>query len=171
MNQAVLGITITYVALAALLLGIFFHSRVHVWIKFTCLIMVTSFYYLTYTSLQGVLGWPTQQELPKHFQLMAATITEPDESIGEKGRIHLWLTSFVDSKPADDPRAFEMPYELDLHKAVDQALSDQKRGRVKLGRSEEIVKGSDIPKDWTRYGQKRQKLKFFDLPDPELPEK
>lgn len=171
MNQAVLGLTVTYVALSGLLLGIFLLTRIPVWIKLCCVILISSFYYLTFYSLQGMLGWPTQQELPDHFQLMASSITEPDNTTGESGSIHIWITSFVDNKPAKEPRAYELPYDFDLHAALEDALKKQRQGNIQLGRRLEEVSTEDVPRDWTRYGQKRQKIKFFDLPDPELPEK
>ena len=48
MNQAVLGLTLTYVALAALVLAIFLLTRLPVWIKFAFVLTISSFYYLTY---------------------------------------------------------------------------------------------------------------------------
>ncbi|MBL1142987.1 MAG: hypothetical protein HND53_13240 [Proteobacteria bacterium] len=171
MNTAVFGLTLTYVALAGLLLGIFLLTRLPVWIKLSCVLLISSFYYLTFYSLQGLLGWPTQQELPAHFQLMASSVTEPDDKTGESGSIHIWATSFVDNKPAKEPRAYELAYDFDLHAALEEALNKQRQGNVQLGRRLEVDNSEDVPRDWTRYGQKRQKIKFFDLPDPELPEK
>ena len=171
MNQAILGLTITYIALAALLLGIFFLARIPAWIKFSCIVLVSSFYYLTFYSYTGLLGWPTQQQLPEQFQLMASSITEPDDTVGEPGVIHIWVTSFHDNKPAREPRAYELPYDLDLHAALDDALSEQRRGNVQLGRRLEIIEDPTLPRDTSRFGQKRENLEFFPLPDPELPEK
>lgn len=171
MNQAVLGLALTYVALAALMLGIFLFTRLSVWIKFLCVIVVSGFYFMTYQSLQGMLGWPTQQQLPEQFQLMASSITEPDGSTGEKGRIHIWGTAFIDNKPAKEPRSYELPYDLDLHAALDEALRKQRRGNVQLGRRLEKINDEKRPTDTSRYGELRQRIEFFDLPDPELPEK
>ena len=171
MNQAVLGLTLTYVALAALVLGIFLLTRLPVWIKFTFILTISGFYYLTYFSLQGLLGWPTQQELPDTFQLMASSITEPDEDEGIPGRIHIWATSFVDNKPAAEPRAYELPYDLELHSALEAALKEQRRGNIQLGKKKEGKTTDDLARDLSKYGQKREEIEFSDLPDPEVPEK
>ena len=170
MNQVVLGLTLTYVALAALLLGIFILTRIPVWIKLVCVLLVTGFYYLTFHNLQGVLGWPTQQLMPDQFQLLASTITEPNDDEGISGTIHIWAISFIDNKPAAEPRAYELPYDLELHSALEAALKEQRRGNIQLGRRKGEA-SDDMARDLTKYGQKRQELEFFDLPDPELPEK
>lgn len=171
MNQAITGLSITYVALAAILLGIFFLAKIPAWIKFVCVIMMSGFYYLNYYSLNGLLGWPTRQEIPEQFQLMASSINEPDESTGEPGSIHIWGTSFIDNKPAKEPRAYVLPYDLELHAALDEALQKQRQGKIQLGRRLEETDESLLPKDTSRYAQKQHRLEFYDLPDPELPEK
>lgn len=172
MNQAILGLSITYVALAALVLAIFLLTRLPAWIKLLCVILVSGFYYMTYHSLQGLLGWPTQQELPDNFLLLSSSITEPDETTGDSGRIHVWLNAFEDNQPALEPRAFYLPYDLELHSSLEAALKKQRRGKVQLGRAKKVATNDDeTPTDFTRYGQKRQLIEFYDLPDPELPEK
>lgn len=171
MNQAVIGLSLTYVALAALLLGIFLQGKLPTWIKFACIILISSFYYLTYHSFLGMLGWPTQQQLPEQFQLMASTITEPDDSTGEEGVIHIWVTAFVDNRPAREPRAYELPYDLDLHASLDEALHEQRQGNVQLGRRLVEIEDPNLPKDTSRFGQQRQRLEFFELPELELPQK
>ncbi|MCG8379275.1 MAG: hypothetical protein MI865_07360 [Proteobacteria bacterium] len=172
MNQAILGLAFTYVALAALVLTIFLRTRIPAWIKLLCVILVSGFYYMTYHSLQGLLGWPTQQEIPENFQLLASSITEPDETTGEDGRIHIWVNPFIDNKPAPEPRAYDLPYDLELHSSLEAALKKQRRGKVQLGRSKKMATNDEeTPRNLTRYGQKRQLLEFYDLPVPELPEK
>ncbi len=171
MNQAVLGLTLTYVALAALVLAIFLLTRLPVWIKFAFILTISGFYYLTFYSLQGMLGWPTQQALPEQFQLLASSITEPDEEEGTDGRIHIWATAFVDNAPAAEPRAYELPYDLELHSALEAALKEQRRGNIQLGKKIEAETTDDIAKDLSKYGEVREQIEFFDLPDPEVPEK
>ena len=102
---------------------------------------------------------------------MASSITEPDEEEGTAGRIHIWATSFVDNAPADEPRAYELPYDLDLHAALEAALKEQRRGNIQLGKKIEAETTDDIAKDLSKYGEVREQIEFFDLPDPEVPEK
>lgn len=171
MNEAIIGLTICYVALAALLLGIFLFARISYGIKLFLVVLLSGFYYLNFHSINGILGWPTEQQLPERFQLLASMITEPDESSGEKGVIHIWVNGFENNFPAPEPRAYELPYDLDLHAALDDALREQRRGNVQMGRRLEEIDDPNMPKDSNRFGQKRQRLEFFNLPDPELPEK
>ncbi len=171
MNQAIVGLSISYVALAALLLGIFLLSRTSVWIKFICVFLVTGFYFLTYQSYLGLLGWPTRQDLPAQFQLMASSITEPDERNGDPGSIHIWITDFEDNKPVKRPRAFELPYDLELHASLDKALEQIRQGKIQLGRNLQKVEEAILPPDASRLANRQHKLEFFDLPEVRLPEK
>ncbi len=171
MNQAIIGLTLTYVALAALLLGIFMLARVPAWLKSCCLLMISGFYYLTWYSYAGLLGWPTRQALPEHFQLLASSITEPDQSHGEAGHIHLWLNAFEDNRPVAEPRAYVIPYDLKIHAALDEALSKQRQGKIQLGRRVIVSNDESHPTDTSRLGQKREGIEFSDLPEQELPEK
>ncbi len=171
MNQAIIGLSITYVALAALLVGIFLLARTKVWLKFLCVILVSGFYFLTYTSYMGLLGWPTKQQLPEIFQLIASSITEPDERTGDLGRIHIWVTAFVDNKPEIQPRAYELPYDLELHASLDTALEQIRQGKIQLGRNLQVVEESLLPSDTSRLADRANQLEFFDLPEIRLPEK
>lgn len=171
MNEAVIGLSITYVALAALLLSIFLFTKIPSWIKLSCILLISSFYYLTFSSYLGLLGWPTNQKLPEDFLLLASSITEPDDSLGEPGVIFVWLSTFEDNFPANEPRAYKLPYDLELHASLDEALRQQRRGNVQLGRTVEKIESAVLPKNMNQFGQKRQKIEFYALPDPELPEK
>lgn len=171
MNEAVIGLSVTYVALAALLLLICIFTKIPSWIKLSSIILITSFYYLTFNSYLNLLGWPANQKLPKDFLLLASYITEPDNSLGESGVIFIWVSTFEDNLPAKEPRAYQLPYDLELHASLDEALRQQRRGKVQLGRTVEYIKNTDLPKNMSRFGQKRQKIEFYALPEPELPEK
>ena len=171
MNQAVIGISLSYVILAALLVSIFILARVPVWIKFVCIVFVSSFYFITYSSLSGMLGWPTKQTIPDDFQLLSSVITEPDNTKGDKGSIHIWVFSFVENLPVKEPRAFKLPYTHELHASLEDALKDQRNGKVKLGRRVQRQVNTALHTDASRYANKEYILEFYDLPDPELPEK
>lgn len=171
MNQAIVGLSVSYVALAALLVGIFLISRTSVWVKFLCVFMVTGFYFMTYQSFLGLLGWPTKQDLPEQFQLMASSIIEPDESAGDPGSIHIWITMFEDNKPERRPRSYELPYDLELHASLEKALEQIRQGKIQLGRNLQKVDEALLPPDASRLANKQYKLEFFDLPEIRLPEK
>ena len=73
--------------------------------------------------------------------------------------------------PAAEPRAYELPYDLDMHAALEAALKEQRRGNIQLGKKIEAETTDDIAKDLSKYGEVREQIEFFDLPDPEVPEK
>ena len=85
--------------------------------------------------------------------------------------IHIWVNAFEDNKPIREPRAYELPYDLELHASLNEALAEQRQGKVQLGRRLEESGDENLPRDSSRFGVKRQMLEFHELPDPELPEK
>lgn len=172
MNEALLGLSIAYVAVAALLAGLLIFSRWPMWVKLGCILLVSSMYFVNYQSLRGLLGWPTEAQLPSRFLLLASSVTEPDKTTGKQGVIHIWATSLDGDYPADEPRAYELPYEQELHGQLEDALKNMRKGVLQLGEATTVDKeGKQIPRDTSRFAQQQQSLLFYDLPDRKLPEK
>lgn len=171
MTEAIIGLSITYVGLAALLLVMVLFTRWPVWTKLACVVLVTAFYFVTYRSLTGMLGWPTRAELPERFLLLASSISEPDKTRGSDGSVHIWATSLDSGRPAAEPRAYALPYSRELHAQLEEANKDMRNGIMQLGRRVTTEADADVPRDTTRFARRRERLEIYDLPDPELPEK
>lgn len=172
MNETILGLAAAYVAIAALLIGLLIHGRWPVWVKLGCVLLVTSLYFVNYESLRGLMGWPTQTQMPARFLLLASSVTEPDKTTGEKGVIYVWATSLEDDYPADEPRAYELPYEQTLHSQLEDALKNMRKGVLQLGEATTVDEnGKQIPRDTSRFARQEQTVLFYDLPDRKLPEK
>ncbi len=170
MSQSVIGLSIAYVTLGVLLLGLMVSTRWPVWVKTVCILLVSSFYFVTYLSLGGLQGWPTATNLPERFLLIATSIQEPDKTTGRSGRIYLWASSLAENMPAAEPRAYELQYTSDMHKQLDAATERMRDGVMQIGRSEWISDG-EIPDQLGRFSEKRKTIRLYDLPDPEMPEK
>lgn len=88
-------------------------------------------------SLENLMGWPSDQSLPKEFHVHWVKIKEPNKKTSEKGYIYVWATDlnrsiskqgwqgwkgyFISFQSYDptEPRAYRLDYSKDRH---EQAL-------------------------------------------------
>lgn len=170
MTGAIIGITVAYVALAVLLLNLNFHSRWPAWIKGAAVAVVTVFYFVTYWALQGLLGWPTGDGTPREFIVLSAHVEEPDDKLGVKGGVYLWILAREDSRVGDTPRAYRLPYSKELHAQASRAAKQINRGIAQIGKMETAApSASGVLAPWIE--DRPQNLIIYDLPAPELPDK
>jgi len=171
MTEAVIGLSVAYVGLAALLLSLNLSTRFPTWVKLGAILLVTGLYFLTYHSLKEMAGWPAKGALPEQFLLLASSVTEPDPGAGTDGIIHIWVKSLEGDRPASEPRAFALPYLKELHSRLEEADNRRRTGVLQLGRREPR---SPLIEDSPRlllFGKRHDDLRLYDLPDPALPEK
>ena len=172
MNEAVIGLALAYSAVMAILAGLVIFSHWALWIRAGCVLMVTGLYFVTYTSLTGMLGWPTQHPLPERFILLASSINEPDKREGTAGSIHIWATSLEGDRPALRPRAYALPYDAVIHNTLAEADKRRRDGNVQIGLATTFDDERDErPTDQTHMATPDQRITVEDLPDPRLPEK
>lgn len=173
MTITIITLILAYVAVAALLLILSLQTRWPAWVKTGCIVLVSGLYFVTYDSLTGMLGWPTEEALPEKFLLHAAITEEPDKETGSKGIIHLWLTEVDEdeSMPLELPRAYTLPYDSELHERISESLRRMRQGILQVGESGDPVETDKIPMESAAYSERLQMIKFYNLPDPELPEK
>ncbi len=166
------GLIAAYVLIALLLLGVNFYTSFSWRIKAMLVVGVSAFYIVTYYSLPPLMGWPTNTELPKRFNLVAIYVEEPDKVTGDPGEIYLWLTDLVKGPGRNMPRAYRVPFSGDLHAKVVAAGTKMRKGLPQLGELVDEKLGPHArPTDASRGGQKTVNIEFFDLPDPLFPEK
>ena len=65
------GLVAAFVLTALLLLGVNLYSNFSWRIKITLIVVVSAFYVGFYYSLPPLMGWPTNDGLPKRFNLIA----------------------------------------------------------------------------------------------------
>ena len=170
MNEPILFLVITYMALAVLLLGLHIYSAVPMWVKVVLTLTVGGFFFVTHNALYGMLGWPTKRELPEEFLMLASRVVEPDKAGKTKGDIYIWVASIDDSYPNRRPRAYRVEYSEELHVKLEKADRQMRRGIVQMGRIEKIDALNKITDTQQTYKQIEQ-IVIFDVPDPQLPEK
>lgn len=166
------GLVAAYVLVALLLLGVVLYTKFSWQLKALAVVAVSAFYLITYFSFPPLLGWPTDADVPKRFNLVAIYVQEPDKTTGDTGEIFLWLTDLEKGPARNEPRAYRVPFNGDLHAKVVEAGTKMRKGLPQLGELvDENLGPSARPTDESRGGQKSVDIEFFDLPDPLFPEK
>ena len=183
------GLVAAYVIVALLLLVLNLNARWPWQVKALAIVVVSALYVVTYFSLPPLLGWPTDQSLPKRFNLVAIYVQEPDKASGREGEILLWATDMTEGPRAAEPRSYRVPFSVELHEKVTEAGNKIRKGLPQLGelREEKLAAHSTPatatqgvqkqvgapgrPADTTHGGQNSVAIDFYDLPDPLFPEK
>ena len=68
------GLVAAYVVVALLLLVLNLNTRWSWVVKASAIAVVSALYVVTYYSIPPLLGWPTDQALPKRFLLLAVDV-------------------------------------------------------------------------------------------------
>jgi hypothetical protein len=185
------GVVASYVVVVVLLLSLNLASRWHWGVKVVAIVITTAFFGVSYASITGLIGWPSEARVPERFLLDWGTVVEPDKLSGAPGSIYLWVEALDENNvPAHTPRAFRVPYSRDLadrighakeriEQGVDQAATardldlpesapDEDR-RLAGAPPRQNEPGS--PGDPTAFIQHMPAIEFQDMPPPELPSK
>ena len=166
------GLIAAYVLIALLLIAVTLYAQFSWRIKAGLIAIVSAFYIVTYFSFPPLLGWPTDEELPKRFNLVAIFVQEPDKTTGDPGEIFLWLTNLERGARRNEPRAYRVPFNDELHAKVVEAGTKMRKGLPQLGEVVDENLGPHArPTDESRGGQETTNIEFFDLPDPLFPDK
>ncbi|MCC7413030.1 MAG: hypothetical protein IT495_15550 [Gammaproteobacteria bacterium] len=165
------GLVAAYVLVALLLVSLLLFSRWPWQLKAAMVVVVSTFYIVTYVSIPMLLGWPTDDGLPRRFNLVAVYVQEPDKVTGARGDIYLWVTDMLAPPDQSVPRSYRLPFTPELHAKVVEAGTKLRKNLPQLGEIEEEEGKGSVPLDTTRMGQKSTRIEFYDLPDPLFPEK
>lgn len=157
------GLVAAYVVIAVLLLSLNLYSRWSWWAKIATNLLVAGFFWITYSSYQEMLGWPTKHSLPKRFYLHAANIDEPN-------RVYLWGTDLDRGFANAKPRSYELTYTKTLHERVDKATRKLRKGLPVIGEvSATGVSRQDAGAVEIKTNQ--SDVQFVDAPDALVPGK
>ena len=193
MTTAVLGISIAYVVMGLLLLGMGLTSRFAWWVKAVAIVVTSLFFIEAFYATKGLLGWPGSERLPARFQLLWARTVEPDAKVGDPGAVYLWIEELDENNvPAGVPRSYRLPYSRPLAERSSKARDEIMKGNPQQGSAEDLVETQaqqDVKVDAKRAGepsqgagvivdaeqakllQQAQKVEFGVMPLPTLPPK
>ena len=183
------GLVAAYVAVALLLLVLNLNTRWSWMVKALAIVVVSALYLVTYYSIPPLLGWPTEQRLPKRFHLLAVDVQEPDKASGRSGHIFLWARDLIQDTAGAEPRAYRLSYAPALGKTVQDAGEKVRKGMSQIGEVRDDMatasakhasaEDSDQTKvdgvaksaDAVAGGQSSVVIDFFDTPESSLPVK
>ena len=193
MTTIVLGISIAYVVMGLLLLGMGMTSRFAWWVKAAAIVVTSVFFVVAFYATKGLLGWPGSERLPERFQVLWVRVVEPDAKIGDSGSVYLWVEELDENNVASGvPRSYRLPYSRPLAERSSKARNEIMKGNPQQGSAEDLVETQaqqDIKVDAKRAGerpegtgvvvdaeqakllQNAQRVEFGAMPLPTLPPK
>jgi hypothetical protein len=132
-----------YALLGVLLLSLNFTSLWRWWVKAAAILLTVAACVGSYFSITGLLGWPADKGMPERFSLISTRIVEPDALRGTPGHIYLWVEQIDENQIViSPPRAFEVPYKVDLSVQVAQAQNELDSGSNIMGQFAATETGS-----------------------------
>ncbi len=185
----IFGLIAAYIVIAVLLLSLNLTSRWQWWIKATAIVVTAGFFVGAYVFTYRLLGWPTDTELPAHFQVLWAQVEEPDKFTGEDGAIYMWLDELDEYNiPSGIPRSHQLPYTDRLAEAVLDVTDQIQEGMDVAGTAEmfeekmlvdeEVLENLEEGDEQSggRYDVEvfpddHQVIQFEEMPAPILPDK
>jgi len=134
LETGVLGLSIAYVLLSTLLLAVLIRLPVPRLAKIAAIVGASLFYIVVFFATQRLLGWSAPVAMPERFQVLWTRVIEPNPARDNPGAIHLWVEELDDANlPSGEPRAFRLPYTVDLARKVSKAQEEIDAGRPQGG--------------------------------------
>ncbi len=165
-----MGLSTAFVIISAIVLWFSIRTPGQIIIK-AMLIPATVWYGLVlYYSVPNLMGWPISQSIPDNSQVLAIRIKEPDPKHNDTGAIYFWVNIKPGSKSPEktvkallnpksvfsynsktQPRAYQLPYSREMHKAIVEAQRKAQgvpgaQLRTKKGESKRGNTGNDESK-------------------------
>jgi hypothetical protein len=91
LQKEILGLSIAYALLAALLLVIALRARIPWPLKIACVLVTSAYYCVAFFHVEGLPGWSATAPLPPQFQLLWARVVEPNPVDRDPGAVHIWV--------------------------------------------------------------------------------
>jgi hypothetical protein len=144
---ALWGTVALYGLLALLLLSLNIFSLWRWWVKAGAMLLTAAAFVFAYVVISGLIGWPSEGQLPARFALLNTHVEEPDKQNGNPGHIYLWVQEInEDQIPISPPRAYALPYVVETMKGVTNSQEMLDRGEAVLGESKtQVTETSDKP--------------------------
>lgn len=158
------GLIVGYVILGALLLSLNLFSSWNWFVKSVMNFLTVAFFVVTYHSWPGILGWPTERDLPNQFYLHAVIVEEPD-------RIYLWGTDIELGLGQTIPRSYGLAYTAKLHDKVDKAVRKLKKGLPVIGQVLQSTANVENAENLEQASTSDTDIKFIDAPQSLIPGK
>ncbi len=137
LQTSVIFLCLAYVLLSALLLLVVVRLAIPRAAKIAAILAASAFYIVVFFATQGLLGWSAPVAVPARFQVLWTRVIEPNPARHEAGAIHLWLEELDEANlPSGVPRAYLLPYSVELARRVSAAQEEIQRGHPQGGRAQ-----------------------------------
>lgn len=145
LQKEILGLSIAFALLAALLLVIALRARIPWPLKVVMVLVTSAYYCVTFFRFEGLSGWSATAPLPPQFQLLWARIVDPNPLDRDPGSVHMWVEELdAANLPSGRPRAYRLPYSAALAGKVEAARSEILKGHPQGGRAADYGRGDGI---------------------------
>jgi hypothetical protein len=142
LQTEIIGLSIAYALLAALLLVIALRARIPWPLKIAVVLLTSAFYCVAFFRTEGLPGWSATAPLPSQFQLLWARVVEPNPLDQDPGAVHVWVEELDTANlPSGQPRAYRLPYSPALAGRVEAARAEILKGHPIGGRAVDIGTG------------------------------
>ena len=146
LQKEILGLSIAYALLAALLLIMALRARLPWPLKATAVLVTSAFYCVAFFRIEGLTGWSAPAPLPAQFQLLWARVVEPNPLDRDPGAVHIWVEELdAANLPSGQPRAHRLPYSAALAHKVTAARDEIMKGHPQGGRAADYGSGNGQP--------------------------
>src|SRR5882672_2764194 len=143
LQKEILGLSIAFALLAALLLVVALRARIPWPLKVAMVLVTSAFYCVAFFRIEGLAGWSAPAPLPSQFQLLWARIVEPNPLDRDPGAVHIWVEALdAANLPNGQPRAHRLPYSTALAHKVTAARDEIMKGRPQVGRAADYGSGN-----------------------------
>ena len=142
LQTEIIGLSIAYTLLAALLLMIALRAGIPWPLKVAFVFVTSAFYCVAFFRTEGLPGWSAIAPLPAQFQLLWARVVEPNPLDQDPGAVHVWIEELDAANiPSGQPRAYRLPYSPALARKVEAAREQILQGHPTGGRAVDIGTG------------------------------
>ena len=153
LQSQIIGLSVAYVVLAALLLVVVLRVRAPWPLKVVAVVVTSVFYGVAFFRVEGLPGWSAAGPLPPQFQLLWARVVDPNPLDRDPGAVHVWVEELDAANiPSGQPRAFRLPYSPTLAAKVEAARDEILKGHPQGGRAADYGTG-------TRTGRARRSIR------------
>jgi hypothetical protein len=130
----VLCLVLSYVALGTLYLMLLSRLRLARPIKAAAIVAMTVLYVASFYWAEGLLGWSAAIAVPERFKVLSTRVIEPNLARNRPGAVHLWVEELDERNiPSGEPRAFRLPYSVELASKVATVQDEINKGRPQGG--------------------------------------
>ena len=130
-----LFLPLMFLLLAILLLWIIIGCKGHLTAKIWTINVTIFFTAILWVGIDSYTGWPSTSPMPNHGRLMNVISNEPDsiyvllENHADCNLYYEDWQDFVYYKPNDTARLFKLQYDKNMHRQLEAAMEEVKKGR------------------------------------------